>query len=552
MNKHSIWVKTIPSLEAEKEIFQVSAYICDNLENIQGQNENGVLKIYEQKIVYSIQESNICFIQLNEEIQYNTYSDKAKGVNYIKFSKKQIHTYIVISEEEIALVDHQLNKIIFKNDFYSSYDIIDLIGNGTYSQVSLARHKLTGKKFAVKNISKNRVNSSLQNKKELMNEINLLRRLDHKNILKGIEYFETDNAYKIVLEYYSGKTLEYRLQQIKSIKLADACFIMQQILQGLQYIHSLNIMHRDLKPENILLKDPNSFEIVIADIGFAQDLYQDFVLPKCGSPGYIAPEVLNSRDGKDCGVKTDMFSCGLLFYRLVVGKPLFNGKTLEQTLIENKKFKIDLSSSQIAQYPIQIQKIIMGMLQINPVKRISAEQALLSGFYNLEGDDDQYFCNNQINSFSQKSFKSSFNSKQSASSQTQVFNSPRQNSDRRNLFSSSAITQYNSSVRTESSEQFRIGRTFKEKVEDLLNFETDFKSPVKKSKVSSPLTKYHKQSSPNHSPILKMNVRYLQKPCTNLKFSLKKSVAQTFRDSVDNMKNMSQFTQKSSFISELR
>jgi serine/threonine protein kinase len=101
------------------------------------------------------------------------------------------------------------------------------------------------------------------------------------------------------------------------------------ILEGLKEMHSKNIMHRDLKPENILLRSPDSYECVIADYGLAEFAdSEEYLFVRCGTPGYVAPEVINIKDMKaKYAPICDIFSLGLIFHLLVFGKSLFKGKT---------------------------------------------------------------------------------------------------------------------------------------------------------------------------------------------------------------------------------
>ena len=108
----------------------------------------------------------------------------------------------------------------------------------------------------------------MQNKKkeELINEINILKVIDHINLLNIKEFYETDKYYHFVSEYYSGGALESKVQQFT---YNQAKAIVKQILNGLRHIHQLGIMHRDLKPDNIIFKNNKSLDISIVDFGLS-------------------------------------------------------------------------------------------------------------------------------------------------------------------------------------------------------------------------------------------------------------------------------------------
>lgn len=101
------------------------------------------------------------------------------------------------------------------------------------------------------------------------------------------------------------------------------------ILSGLKEMHSKNIMHRDLKPENILLRSKDTYDCVIADFGLAEFAdAEEYLFVRCGTPGYVAPEVINIRDMKTKYQPTcDIFSLGLIFHLLLFGRSVFKGKT---------------------------------------------------------------------------------------------------------------------------------------------------------------------------------------------------------------------------------
>jgi len=104
---------------------------------------------------------------------------------------------------------------------------------------------------------------------------------------------------------------------------------MHSILLGLKEMHSKRIMHRDLKPENILFRAENSFECVIADFGLAEFAdVEEYLFVRCGTPGYVAPEVINIKDMKTkYDPICDIFSLGLIFHILLLGVSAFPGKT---------------------------------------------------------------------------------------------------------------------------------------------------------------------------------------------------------------------------------
>jgi len=110
--------------------------------------------------------------------------------------------------------------------------------------------------------------------------------------------------------------------------------IMKNLIDGLAHMHSKKIMHRDLKPENILFKLQDKPEVAIADLGLATKAdIKEYMFVRCGTPGFVAPEVVNIKDLKSTyDPVCDMYSLGLIFHILLVGRSPFNGKTYNEVL----------------------------------------------------------------------------------------------------------------------------------------------------------------------------------------------------------------------------
>ena len=156
-------------------------------------------------------------------------------------------------------------------------------------------------------------------------------------------------------------------------------------------MHSKNIMHRDLKPENILFKDEQNYECVIGDFGLAQFAdSEEYLFVRCGTPGYVAPEVINIKDMKTKYTPIcDIFSLGLIFHLLVFGKSIFKGKTYNEVLNENRSCLFDLDSAEYENVDDLTMDLLKKMLKINPEERITAEQALNHPFFKEETEDEE-------------------------------------------------------------------------------------------------------------------------------------------------------------------
>lgn len=164
---------------------------------------------------------------------------------------------------------------------------------GGFSVVHEAIQRTTGDKFAVKIIKKQAIEG--EDIKLLKREIQIMKQLDHPNILKLFEVYEDANSFYLVMELVQGKELFDKIVERGQYSEKDAAHIIRQILSAVSYLHSHDIAHRDLKPENLLSAGSGDHEVIkIADFGFSKNFGEEKLMTSCGSPGYVAPEVLTS------------------------------------------------------------------------------------------------------------------------------------------------------------------------------------------------------------------------------------------------------------------
>jgi len=158
--------------------------------------------------------------------------------------------------------------------------------------------------------------------------------------------------------------------------------VMKQCLQGLSHMASFNIIHLDIKPDNLIFKYKNKSiaenQLVICDYGLST-FADETLTAKCGTPGYIAPELLNEAMELSSLVLTpavDMFSMGIIFYILLAGFNPFQTTGPDNCLIKNMKCEIDYQNSSIAKNHPYCIKMIKNMLSKQPSNRISAQEAI--------------------------------------------------------------------------------------------------------------------------------------------------------------------------------
>lgn len=202
-----------------------------------------------------------------------------------------------------------------KRETLYRYNILKDLGQGTFGKVKLATHKHSKEQVAVKILEKSRILEE-SDRERVSREIQILKILRHPNITQLYEILEDDENLFLITEFVpNGELFDYIVAQ-RRVKEMEACKFFQQIIDGIDYIHKLNVVHRDLKPENLLLDENRNIKMV--DFGLS-NLYKDGELLKtaCGSPCYAAPEMIAGR--RYSGLHVDIWSAGVILYALVCG-----------------------------------------------------------------------------------------------------------------------------------------------------------------------------------------------------------------------------------------
>jgi len=255
------------------------------------------------------------------------------------------------------------------------YDIGETLGTGHFSKVKLGVHKVTKEKVAIKIIQKPTGSKIAM----LKAEVDILTKCNHPNVVKMHKCFETEKILYLVLELLTGGELFDSIISKGHYSEADARALTLTLLDAIKYLHDQGVAHRDLKPENILLKDTTTAAAVkITDFGlskiFADDLAGEVTMKTaCGTPGYVAPEVLNHDQYSS---QVDLWSIGVIVYILLCGFPPFYGDNDAQMF---KKIKAG-SYKFLAPYwdPISAdaKDFVSKLLVVDPRKRMTAAEAM--------------------------------------------------------------------------------------------------------------------------------------------------------------------------------
>ena len=280
------------------------------------------------------------------------------------------------------------------------YKKIKDLGSGSYGAVYLAKNVVMDNIVAIKSIEKTEDN--MVDDLEIKNEINILKKLSHPNIVKIYEFFDTILYYYLVTEYCKkGELFSYIKNRFSERQLA---VLFYQVFSGLCYLHEKKIIHRDLKLENIMVSDVEKdvltgeeyFWIKIIDFGTAK-IFEKNKTEKSiiGSSYYIAPEVLRQKYNEKC----DTWSVGVILYMTLVGVAPFDGRTDEEIIHRIKTGKYNKKNSRFVEHSEEVKDLVYKLLEMNTEKRYSAKEALNHPWF------QKYGGRNLFNNFKQEDIK---------------------------------------------------------------------------------------------------------------------------------------------------
>ena len=263
-----------------------------------------------------------------------------------------------------------------KEDAEHDYKKLQLLGEGRFSTVYEAQNRITDIMRAMKIIKKEE-HYSEEDEKEVINEVNILKTMDHPNIVKLFEFYSNEKQYSIIMEYCKGGKLNTEIRNYAPFDEKYSAYIMYQIFSAINYCHNMNIIHRDLKPENILIvnrnKKNNYPNIKIGDFGMSKMVEKDSLQNKIvGTIYYVAPEVILKKYNEKC----DIWSCGVIMYVLLSKKPPFGGYTEEEIISNILKGVYDIEKPPFDKISKNALDLIQKLLNKDINKRISAQEAL--------------------------------------------------------------------------------------------------------------------------------------------------------------------------------
>lgn len=327
---------------------------------------------------------------INSESTLNKISTKDKEdslENLLNDSLESNISYYTTPQyyrKESNKVSKYIKRYLSKYDEYPKtklqfYKIGRFLGKGAFGKVNLGLHILAGRLVAIKSFNKKKVDLEKLRRK-IGYETMILSSMHHRNVVKIYETFETQRYYMISMEYIScGDLLSYVRKRTK-LSEQVAKFIYKQIVLGIKHIHSRGIVHRDIKLDNILI-DIHS-NIKICDFGVAKKMKRSEIFyDQCGTPAYIAPEILLGQGYE--GSPVDIWSSGVVLYAMLSGTVPFkasNIKDLHKLIIKGQFPSVKGISS-------ESQDLISRILDTDPNRRIRSDEILRHAWMDFEDID---------------------------------------------------------------------------------------------------------------------------------------------------------------------
>lgn len=227
-----------------------------------------------------------------------------------------------------------------------------------------------------------------------------MQAVNHPNIIDLVEIHESQNSLYLVMELLEGGEI-FSLSKGK-LDNDSTYSIIKNILKGLVILDKHGIMHRDLKPDNIILKKKgvpiteNTLKLVDFGLATYQDV-EEYLFKRCGTPGFVAPEVINAKRGANVhySTKCDVFSVGIIFFFMLTGKIPYDGADFQEVLDNNKKAVINFNVKELKFVTPVAMNLLKNMLELNPEDRPTAKDALKHDYFvNKEAasmilDDDE-------------------------------------------------------------------------------------------------------------------------------------------------------------------
>lgn len=264
-----------------------------------------------------------------------------------------------------------LDRIAKLQDFYE-VDDSKLLGRGNFGTVTAGVNKATNFTHAIKTLPTTDISRLICFRRELF----IMKAMHHPNIIQLREAFHEKDKLLLAMEFCSGGTLFDRIIAEGEFAEKDGASVMERMLSAVCYMHKIGFCHRDLKPENILFATNGQIDqsiVKLIDFGSARFFEEGVPMRTVvGTPYYIAPDVLKGVYHQAC----DYWSCGVIMFTMLGGYPPFYGQSEKDVLRKVRKGKVSFARPEWDKVSEDAKRFIRALLEFEPEKRMTAEQAL--------------------------------------------------------------------------------------------------------------------------------------------------------------------------------
>lgn len=284
----------------------------------------------------------------NSQAKQSTTSNKQSNIPYVKQYRK--------------------GKFLGKGGFAYVYEMMSIDSQRIYAGKVVAKSSIT----------------KPSSKTKLLNEIRIHRQLSQQYIVKFERFFEDKLNVYILLELCPHFTLMELIKRRKRLSECECIYFMSQLIQALQHLHSNYVIHRDLKLGNLFLSENHAggLELKVGDFGLATKLEHAEERKKtlCGTPNYIAPEILDNGNSDGHSFEVDIWACGVIMYTLLVGSPPFETESVKTTYRKIRDNSYDFPAH--VQISTAAKQLIQRILHSDPTQRPSLDSIATDPFFN--------------------------------------------------------------------------------------------------------------------------------------------------------------------------
>ncbi|KAG9011197.1 hypothetical protein FRB94_008796 [Tulasnella sp. JGI-2019a] len=325
--------------------------------------------------------SSVCITDLSSNGTYISGTRLGRGRN-----QRLMHGDEICLGMPISSLDNDDFRYIFRLSsspittgagIHSQYQLGDILGTGTFATVRKAYSKVSKDVYACKIMVKSRLQHNPKQKEYFERELAILQTLRHYNITKLHEYFEDEATIFIVMEFCAGGDLLSWIQKHGAIGEEQSKIWSAQMMDAIEYTHKKKISHRDLKPENILLTSGLNPIIKVADFGLAkQATGGTFLHTMCGTPQYLAPEVVTGAPNAGYDSKVDAYSLGVIIWSMLTNVTCFGVE--DESLPWSRRManrQVDWSILAAKNVSEMGEDFLRRLIVHNPVKRMSVKEA---------------------------------------------------------------------------------------------------------------------------------------------------------------------------------